>query len=361
MRYRYATVLAQTSLGAAGTEVIDLNLKDPISRLDIDYKPTLADPAMLRALAANITKVELVDGSDVLHSLEGRENQALCIYDRRLKTMNSAMLWNGAPAHATLGIDFGRFLYDPELAFDPTRFRNPQLKITHNKALIGASTATHYLEVFAHCFDERTITPIGFLMAKNHHIWTPGDDDAYSYVDLPTDLPIRQLLIRGYAAEKDPTDVVDHFRLSEDNDKRIPFDMNLEAYVNRMKSVWQVLQDGLIEYICTDGTYDKFVTPTEEFTSYLAGVEGAAAYAGYSGNIKGGYVQRRCNVGTHGSVGIVTGYLPHHCIQIPFGDQRDMGDWYDVTQYGSVRARYQAAGDYSGAEISTILQQLRKY
>jgi len=363
MNYRYATILAKKSLGAAGTETIDINIKDPISRLEIAWRPTLADVAMLAALAAGITKVELVDGSDVLHSVDGRENQALCLYDRHSPTMNNGCLYNGGEAYATLGIDFGRFLYDPELAFDPTKFRNPQLKITHDRAAIGASTSTHYLEVFAHCFDEKAISPVGFLVAKNLYTYTPAAENAYEYIDLPTDLPIRQMLIRGYQAEQDPTDVVDELKLSEDNDKRVPFDMNLEFYVQRMKGVWRELIEGLDEYVDPQGNYDKFVTPTDLRTVYVA--LGAAADVVQpivtDGYIKGGYVKRKCGGSTMAAQGFVKGYLPHHCIQVPFGLQDDLSDWYDVTKLGSLRARLLSGAQYSGAEVSVILQQLRRY
>jgi len=161
MNYRYATVLPEYTLGAPGTYTVDLNVQDPISRLELGWKVTLANSLMLDALAACITKIELVDGSDVLHSLSGKQNQALCIYDRRCPTMNNAILGVGDPAHAGFGIDFGRYLYDPELAFDPTRFRNPQLKITHNRALVGADTSTHSIQIMAHLFDEKVINPDG--------------------------------------------------------------------------------------------------------------------------------------------------------------------------------------------------------
>ena len=96
MNYRYATILAEKSLSTKGTETIPINIQDPISRLEIGWHPTLNDNAMLAALAVGISKIELVDGSDVLHSLNGRANQALCIYDRRVPTMNHGELIDGA-------------------------------------------------------------------------------------------------------------------------------------------------------------------------------------------------------------------------------------------------------------------------
>jgi hypothetical protein len=275
--------------------------------------------------------------------------------------MNHAELIYGADAYATFGIDFGRYLYDPQLAFDPRKFNNPQLKITHNRLLIGATTSTHLLEVFAHCFDEKAISPIGFLMAKEHHIWTPSANDAYEYVDLPTDYPIRQLLLRNYKSGQDPHDVADYFRLSEDNDKRIPIDCELEAYIRRMKGEWLPVEEGCVEYASDAIDYNKYVTPTDHMTAYVGmglGVAGEIELVDY---IKGGFVQRTHATGSVMVVGFVKGYLPHHCIQFPFGIQSDLDDWYDVTRLGSLKARIQSAAQYSGAEISIILEQLRRY
>lgn len=365
MNYRYTTVLAEKSLGAPGTEVIDLNIKDPISRLEIGYKITLEDYAMLAALATPITKIELVDGSDVLHSMNGRQNQALCIYDRRVETMNHDIIASGAGSHATLGIDFGRFLYDPELALDPTRFRNLQLKITHNRALLSAATTTHSIEVMAHTFDERVISPVGFLMSKEHHSWTPSGADVYEYVDLPTDHPIRQILLRAYLTQVNPTNVVDYFRLSEDNDKRIPLDVELTSYVKRMKGVWQRLSEGCGDTLWDSAVIKKYVTPTGEETNWLATqVTGAAnQYCPNLGAaITGGYVQMISSTSGVNFQGIITGYLPHHCIQFPFGRQDQLDDWYDVTKIGSLRARMMSAASCSTtSEVGLILQQLRRY
>jgi len=365
MNYRLATVLAERSLGAAGVETIDLNVQDPISRIEIGYKITLEDYAMLAALVTPITKVELVDGSDVLHSMNGRQNQALCIFDRRVPTMNHDIIASGAGSHAALGIDFGRFLYDPELAFDPKKFRNPQLKITHNRALLSAATSTHSIEVMAHCFDERVISPIGFLQAREHYVWTPSTNNEYGYCDLPTDMPIRQLLLRPYLTQVNPSNVVDYFRLSEDNDKRIPIDVELTAYIKRMKGVWLMLTEGCGDTLWDSAVIKKYVTPTEEETNWMA-TQVTGSNSQYCPNlgaaITGGYVQMISSTSGVNFQGRVFGYVPHHCIQFPFGRQDQLDDWYDVTRLGSLKARMQAAASCSTtSEVSIILQQLRKY
>lgn len=360
MNYRLADILAEKPLGTTTTEVIDLNILDPISRIEIIHRPTSMSAAMDAAFAAQLLKIELVDGSDVLHSLNGYQNQALLLYDRRVPSLNGGMLLSGATQYILYGIDFGRFLYDPELAFDPKRFRNPQLKITHDSTAIGSLTVTHTLQVVAHCFDEKAISPIGFLSAKQLFSYVSAHDETYEYVTLPTDRIIRQILLRGFKKDYDAKTVVDHFRLSEDNDKRIPIDVELGVYSNMMRGVWQQIVDQVTEYAATGETYCKYVTPTEE-NMCVSGMDGAGGDGTPKlyGATTGGKVAW---LGTAAICGLATGYIPHHTYQFPFGKQQDLDDWYDVTKLGSLVARLRS-GSESGAnsEISLALQQLRRY
>jgi len=315
---------------------------------------------MLAALPVGISKIELIDGSDVLHSLNGRENQALCIYDRRVPTMNHTELGQGADLYATFGIDFGRYLYDEQLAFDPKQFRNPQLKITHDSTLLSANTSTHGLEVFAHCFDEKAISPIGFLMAKEHKSYTLGAAAAYEYTDMPTDHPYRQLIVRPYLTQVGPKNVMDTIKLSEDNDKRIPIDCGLEAYIRRMKGEWLPILESWWEYCSAAATYNKYITACDHMTVVTVQPSVAAERPFIPAGIYGGYVQTRGTTGNMTQYQSI-GYLPHHCIQFPFGKQNDIDDWWDVTRVNSLRLRLLSKAAGSGGTVGIILQQLRRY
>jgi len=315
---------------------------------------------MLAALAVGISKIELVDGSDVLHSLNGRENQALCIYDRRVPTMNHGELIDGADLYATMGIDFGRFLFDPELAFDPKQFRNPQLKITHDSTLLSANTSVHSLEVFAQCFDEKVVSPIGFLMSKEHKSYSLGAAAAHEYTDLPTDYPIRQMLIRTHLTQEGPKNIMDTVKLSEDNDKRIPIDCGLEAYIRRMKGQWSPVEEVFVDYAQPAGLQYKYITPCDHVTSVAGWPIGGAQPVYLEGFVKGGYVQWK-SAGGLMTLGQAHGYLPHHTIQFPFGRQDQIDDWYDVTRVNSLRLRLLSKAAGSGADVGIILQQLRRY
>jgi hypothetical protein len=56
------------------------------------------------------------------------------------------------------------------------------------------------------------------------------------------------------------------------------------------------------------------------------------------------------------------GWCPHGTIEIPFGLQDVMDDWYDVTKLGSLRLNMKSGSGMSSSETCQIfMQQFRKY
>lgn len=357
MNYRTATLLPMGDLGGAGTKTIEVNIRDIISRIIINWKITKGAEGMNAHESADISKISLVDGSDVLFSMSGAECQALCLYDRKIGSMNHGQHANANSQFSTYGLDFGRKLFDPELALDPKKFSNLQLKITHNEATSDTAADVGSLEVLAEIFDEKVVSPVGFLMSKEH--WSAALPlSGYAYVELPTNYPIRQLLLRAFKTAYEPWALVDQFRIDEDNERRIPFDFtDLEGYYRRMKSRWTPIEEEFVAFVYPTGrTY--YLTPTEYYPILLmCSPDELATVPSVAG--RGGQI----TIAIAGNAyvrGRVMGYLPHHCFQFPFGDQGDLDDWYDVTKVGSVRARLEAGGT-DVTESAIVLQQLRRY
>lgn len=190
MNYRNTEILDEKSLSGAGTEIVPINIKDIISRIEFTWEITASQHGMDSYPHKDITKIELVDGSDVLFSMDGGQCQALCIFDRKAPTMNFGQHMSGDIQKANFAIDFGRYLYDPVLALDPARFRNLVLKVTYDSDVADTGCTSGTLEVRADTFDEKVVTPMGFLSSKEHFkAGTP--DSGYTYIDLPTDRPSR--------------------------------------------------------------------------------------------------------------------------------------------------------------------------
>lgn len=366
MNYRKVTLHPLESFTAAGTKTLDILGTDIISRILIKYVITkgVAGHTMAAHLAKDITKIELVDGSDVLFSMTGYEAQALNIFDRKVGTMCQGQQMASNPGTSFYALDFGRFLFDPVLGLDPTRFKNLQLKITYT--LVGSDTtcAASSIEVFADVFDEKVPIPLGFLMSKEHYAYTPGADGSFEYIDLPTDFPLRKLLVRAYTDKREPEFTLESIRIDEENLKRIPLDITFKKYIDMMMSEWTPVEE-LFSLITTDaagGTRNYYLTPTNQFPS-IAGLSSGGTFVSEPASewMRGGFLRMVTGAGGQNFYGIVHGFCPNHCIEFPFGDPRDIDDWWDITKIKNLRLRLEAAGSGTGGAVGVVTQQLRKY
>lgn len=356
MNYRTVQILAAEDCTTAATKTIDINLTDTISRITIQLKATNSDSVPDGHPAKMLKKIELVDGSDVLFSLTGIEAQALNWYHNKVLPWNSLRYINDVQCIAVCHLDFGRYLMDPDLALDPSRFKNLQLKITHDDGLGGCTSDAATLSVFAHVFDEKKISPRGFLMCKEIKSYSKGDA-THEYTDLPTDYPIRKMLLQSLVAGKQPWEQYNKIKLSEDHDKRVPIN-------NLSTSDWLKIvdtEDWIVEEVYVEGTGSQqaaYITP-----SYNIGVTDA----GYlSDNVSyqsapsyGGVVYWLAESTEQDSL-LVRGLCPHGATEIPFGNQNDVGDWYDVRKIRSLVLDITSGSTATGT-IEIVLQQYRHY
>lgn len=359
MKYRHATLEPALALSAAGTKTIDLDMSEPISRIDIRFEITKSQEGMNAHPAKDITTIEIVDGSDVIHSLNGYQNQGLAIYSRRVPTMVHGQHSQSNQECSLYGIDFGRFLWDPMLAFVPTMFKNPQLKITYVLTNCDDGASAGELEVFAHLFDEKTISPIGFLMAKEAHSYTCGAENSYETVKLPRDFPIRQMLIRAFHDGHEVWDSIKEVRLDENNLKRTLWDINVEDYHRMKKGVDPVVEE-LIQGITNATGKNYYITPSDYWQVVCALSESGDVNM-YTDGVQPGGKFKLYAASNAQFRGIARGYLPNHCLQFLMGDLKDIEDWFDPRQLESLRLRMRAGTSGASGIGEVVLEQLRYY
>lgn len=362
MNYRLATVFAEKTFEADATEIIDLNIADPISEMIIRFQPKNGGEGTPTAHPIRcIEKIELVDGSDVLFSLSGAEAHALDWYNHQLVRPNILWYLGNLTFDCALHMSFGRFPMDELLAFDPKKFRNPQLKISLDIDAGGMNTSQVIVSVFARTFDEKEITPVGFLMNKEIKDYSLGAGTR-EYTDLPTDYPYRKLLLRSQKYGSGLEHCFDEIKLSEDNDKKVPLNHKIEEILHAITGYGKPYRETIItcghtdfrDYYCTPGYWPMFSAAgwTDSTT-----VQSANVYEGDGGKFKLVSTTAGLNHQVH-----CQGWCPHSTIEIPFGRQDVIEDWYDVTKLGSLRLNMKAGADMSASETCQVfLQQIRKY
>ncbi|KKN32651.1 hypothetical protein LCGC14_0811740 [marine sediment metagenome] len=362
MLYRFATIKADETFTADTTEVIDMTLVDPISQLVLRFQPkTGAALASTAHFMKCISKIELVDGSDVLFSLSGVEAHALDWYSHLMERTNIIWYLGTTAQDLVLHISFGRYLYDPQLALDPTKFNNLQLKITLDIDGGGFNNSEIALSVFAHIFDEKTVTPEGFLMSKELKDYALGAG-THEYTDLPTDHPFRKLFLRIQKYGTGVEYCFDEIKLSEDNDKKVPLNHKIAEIIHAITAQQRPYREWIIGWGTTSATYFHC---TPAYWPAISGspwrsatlTTGLVFYEGDGGRFK----TAQAAAGPNWQA-LIEGWCPHGVIEIPFGLQNEMEDWYDTTKLGSLQLDLKSASGMSSSETCQVfIQQLRKY
>jgi len=357
MKYRTTTVLARSDLGVSGTKIIDINLKDIVSKLLFRIEATVVNTVFTGHVLDCVSKIELVDGSDVLCSLSAYQMDGLHFLDTgKLASLEVEALYDTTLDVFTAML-FGRFLHDPELAFDPKQFTNPQLRITYDATAVMALATHVYLTVLAECFDEKVPSPVGFLRNTEHYRYT-SEADTYKYIDLPTDLPLRKLIVQPKRYQWAPVSTLAEVRIDEDNLKRIPFDLD---YVNLRALMFH--QFGEVEYSFVSVGHVNPAWPLYTPVADMGPVEANNMVTIESPRVQGqagSHLALHCSDTTNSVFGRGHGRIPCFMVCYPFGDQKDIDDWYDLAGVGSLKLRIKD-GAVAPASTRVILQQLRRY
>lgn len=348
------------SLTTDVTIPIELDMADPISQLIIDARvKNGAGGASTEHPTASITKIEIVDGSDVLFSLDGFETEALDIYDSlnypRGGWFNYVV---GSPTDRQIAINFGRYLWDEVLAFDPTKFTNPKLNISFDVDAGGMTPASCQFSVLALMFDEKAITPAGFLMTKEVKKWTKAIS-GHEYTNCPLDYPYRKMLLQSRYAGIPPHWVFNNIKLASDQDKKVIFNgeyRDLMFGIGREGAYIRELLTGqgrlAMAYQHVTPTMDVMATANQwrqdcqDYSVATWDGDGGRLQIEATGN---------CQVSAH-----VQGWAPHGTLCIPFGKQDAIEDWFNVTE-GIESLKLDVISGNASAVQKLFIQQYRTY
>ena len=362
MKYRLTSIQDTLTLTDNQTDTYDINIKDPISRITLQLRGTNADSVPDGHPAKAISKLELVDGSDVLYSMSGEQAQATDFYDTGKVPLNVVSFVNANIWTCLINMNFGRFLWDTMLALDPKKFKNLQLKVTHkvaDTAGSSSSSSTSTLAIYAHVFDEKAISPSGFLMNKEIKAYVIGSSGSFEYTDMPTDFPYRRLMLQGLYIGQDLSTVINAFRLSEDNDKRIPYDVSVSNYMKIAAAEYGKWDEAVVCALTTGNVLHYTAVDYEYTLGHLATVDSDKTIQLNAYPLGGGF-NATAEAGTE-AVFHIGGYAPHGSIPIFVGQEQDIADAYDVTKVGSLVLRLKA-GSHGGTSTARIgVQQYRTY
>jgi hypothetical protein len=366
MKTRDAVLVYQeTQSSDASTKTIDLDIVDPVSAIGFEFQATNGSTNnQNNPLHRCITKLEIVDGSDVLASMSFEEAQALQFY--KTGKQPELRLDEGPDGGDVIGcmILFGRYLWDPEFALDLTKFANPQLKITWNLAAIRAVSATTAwttgslkISAWAKVMEDMS-APGKFLMPKTIESWT-GQTSGDKRHELPVDYLYRMLMLRTYYTVSDVDENITKVKLTCDTDKYIP----LERYTKQLDAEMAQLFGNVVvwkrgNYAHNDQVWVpvnkepqcRFTVPTIHYVASYgwcwSGEFGAFLSDGSAGTVSS---DTRVDI-------MVEGHALHASLPIPFGIMDKPETWFDPTAFKKVEL---VTTEAVAAANSIVAEQVR--
>lgn len=177
-----------------------------------------------------IERIEVVDGSDKLHSTIGAQNQG-SIYKKTTKTPTCYLNENAdAVQEGQFAIWFGRYIGDHEFGLDLSMLNNPKLEVTVNFEAVRACGATGYLSGYGDlsCIlikdDEKTIPkPAKFLSLTEQYDWTTAASGSVR-IDMPDQWPYTLVGLRSKEDGIKIWSALTRAKLSLNDDEFVAFD-----------------------------------------------------------------------------------------------------------------------------------------
>ena len=367
MRLREVYLSDREMLGVTATRIWNLDLSDPIMFIKLKFE-ALTDYAAGcngNRLPDCVSKIEVVDGSDVLYSTDLFEALAQHLYSGH--EMPWANQWD-------CGLDvsdvqcclwFSRDTSDQQFMLDPKKFVNPQLKITYNFPVAAGDyvAASQFISVIAMVCENPVRQPEGFLMTKQVYEWLTVIG-ATETIDMPRDYPWRFLMSRLYYPAFAMYAVLSHYKISCDIDKFVPLNMRAKDLAQENFGIYpsmhmqsQSMGDGaalpLTSYhyfgwthgtTCLSNNNNQIALPYGMASGVIQWANGAL---GAIGNF-------------NAVVGTVHGSEFGFCEPYRFGNLVDPEEWFDPTSYMSVRLIIEQLA-VAGQRAGIVLQQKRNY
>lgn len=363
MGQRIATLYAPQDPGADTTVIIDVKPKDVISAIDIFYKVTnVTVSVMLDAVTKCLPKIELIDGSDTIFSISGAELQAIDFYDRLVMPHHEISLTVGGFFEVGLTHYFGRALWDRMFGFDPTRFKNPQLKIQFVQAACNTTADVVELAAYAHCFGDGGPSPSGMLVNREIQQYAMAAS-SHKYPDLPTDRPIRKILLRGHSEDHDPIALFDTIKLSADGGAYIPVEIKA-ALLDRMLSnrYPRIHEMYTLDGVVTAKTIHSALSKDQQMSISYDDTAVTAAGEFAIPTWTGALCTLPASEIIQADTAEVSGRMPGNCFPLDFGVPDLPETWLQAQDFGSLELDLLSTSDAdSGDSAHVVVQQVRSY
>jgi hypothetical protein len=302
-----------------------------------------------------VSKLAVIDGSNVLHSLSMREEQAWNFYMYKHLPFQALTQVGAAKVTERAVIDFRRSMDDKNFYLDTSRYTNPQIQLTHAltiSATAGFATGTGLLTVIARVIDSGAPANQGFVMAKELDSFASAASGDHT-TDLPLDFPIAAVLVSNPVDAKLPDNSLSNFKLTADTDAFIPIN---ESYTDLLRRNFDDFGEAVQDVdILPDTTYtdnaDVYYHPGQAVVQGGATAK-LATTVNAANQFKGAMT-----TGESGTITIrETGSAPHSSVLYQFGDGYSPEDVFSPQGVGKFQLKLTNAATGATPKVVTVQQ-----
>lgn len=360
MDVRRTTLMSPTDVGPSGTKVIDLNVVDYLSRIDILFKYTVVTVSVqIGRVVDCISRVELVDGGNTIASVTGPQLAGINAHNRKRMPYFQGSLTVGGICEQMISIDFGRWLYDEDFAFNPGMFKNPQLRITYDEDASNTSAVINSLSVYADVMSGNMKTPSKYIVPREWKNFTFGTS-SHEGVSLPTSHIIKSILFNPYSADHSPVDLISTIKLSMDNDKRVILDETFAYFTKCMLQKYPRFSEKMIlDAVVTAKTIhsnlsdDLKIDVQYDGTAFVT-AQSKLAVPTYTGNI----IALSASVDIQAVEAEISGTCPFNSIMFQIGDEWEVSQWLDPRSAKSLDIDILSSSDADTGDNCSIVVEL---
>jgi hypothetical protein len=338
MKVRDVYITKAQTLADSGTLTFPINMLGKIQNIRVKFGATNgATSNTVGKLCGLVSKIEVIDGSDVLCSLSMRELQASNCFSNGFMPFKDLSGGAGVVITDSAQILFGRSVEDRMYYLDASRFSNPMLRVTWAfavSATVGIATGTGTLSLIARVIEDAAPPYMGFIMRKEVGSWTTAASGDQSFI-LDRAWPYKGILISALKTTIVPDTILTNLKLSVDSDRSIPFNLTGTDAFSKNVEMYGPFREKFRPLTDTAATWlsDLFYQ-----TGAFASRPGATSKLLISSCTAESIITSMTTGGTaDGNEIEVEGCAPHASVYMPFGDGFVPDDYLNPAGMGELK------------------------
>lgn len=356
--------------GTSGVDTIDLPNKGLLSCIQLNVRATHGATAARRDLKPidALEKLELiVNGSQVVKSLSGRQVRAMMFYQKMKQPEAFTSNYASASSRIDLFINLGRHFHDMDYMLDLGKVNDPELRITYDFTkttelgwIKGEAMTSPYRDTICHLLRESAVVPKGYI--KTHEIYRfTNPVSKKENMIIPRGPMYSNLYLQSFYRDSGLAFTLDEVEVNIDNGRLIPLRLAMSEFMDMVAANYgDIFVRELTDY--APGLGIPLVPPLEngKFTPFLWGEDISETFccAALWGNMAWFFAY------AFGGGRLTTAYkymidweglFPYSVAPIPIFNPWDERFWIDSSVLGDFWVRFEGAATGSTSCVVKLL------